>query len=452
MKTWNYKIKLVLSLYLIFLPCVLHTQEPETFNSEIKKYDFSIFDGTIDSFTMQQMDINYLSVSRIVNRGVEKIFDEKEFLNVKISDWINFTWPFFINPMTHEEGHRSILTAQKIGSISQPFYNLRGAAYVKGVTNQILIDFRDSDRPSFVRMYTAGMESDYMMARREEMLAAFELDTPSVLYPDFFYRCLMVMNYHLSSTINFNAENIDGGIGDFFKWIEKLTSINEEENEFSRDICGFDTFGATRALFQDDYEFKRYVQYSDLTEEEKNFVVKRVAYRSFLNLFVPFLYLQPNFKIGNNISLTGSVGYTMAPFGDFFDENIYFKYRTSSLCDLNFHFYARQAENYKTWYPAFGIRLMELSPFDWLSVSAGAHIWWQPTNLSFYSSDSFFGGAGEVTAKFILPQRLFPSSKAEFLDGVGFVVSMLAKSEGFMPEIEQHGNHFRMSVGLEIIF
>ena len=354
--------------------------------------------------------------------------------------------------MTHEEGHRSILTAQKIGSISQPFYNLHGAAYVKGVTNQTLIDFRDSDRPSFVRMYTAGMESDYMMARREEMLAAFELDTPSVLYPDFFYRCLMVMNYHMSSTINYDAENIDGPLGDFFKWMEKLTILDEEENEFFRDICGFDIFGATRALFQDDYEFKRYVQYSDLTEEEKTFVVKRVAYRSFLNLFAPFLFLQPNFKIGSNVLLTGSVGYTMAPFGDFIDENIYFKYRTSSMGDLNFHFYARQAENYKTWYPAFGLSLIEFSPFDWLALSAAAHIWWQPIELSFYATDSFFGGAGEVTAKFILPQRLFPTGKPDFLNGVGFVVSMLAKSDGFMPEIEQHGNHFRMSVGLEIIF
>ena len=180
MKTVNYKIKFLLSLYFLFLACVSYAQETEVFNSEIRSYDFFIFDGTIDSFTMQQMDVNYLSSSRIVNRGVESIFGEKTFLNVKISDWINFTWPFFINPMTHEEGHRSILTAQKIGSISQPFYNLHGAAYVKGVTNQTLIDFRDSDRPSFVRMYTAGMESDYMMARREEMQAAFEFDTPSV--------------------------------------------------------------------------------------------------------------------------------------------------------------------------------------------------------------------------------------------------------------------------------
>ena len=157
-------------------------------------------------------------------------------------------------------------------------------------------------------------------------------------------------------------------------------------------------------------------------------------------------------QLGSSCAISGSVGYALAPFGDFIDENVYFKYRTNSLGDLNFHFYARQAENYKTWYPAFGISLIDFQLFDWLSFSASSHIWWQPTDLNFYSTESFFGGAIELTAKFILPQRLFPTGKPDFLDGVGFITSILIKSEGFLPEVEQHGNYARFSIGTEIRF
>ena len=53
-------------------------------------------------------------------------------------------------PLTHEEGHRSILTVNYVGSISQPFFNESGAAYVNGVTDQTLMDLRDNDLPTYI--------------------------------------------------------------------------------------------------------------------------------------------------------------------------------------------------------------------------------------------------------------------------------------------------------------
>ena len=428
----------------------LFAQE-EIKKDSVKNYEFNIFDGTLDSFTMRQMNQNYLSVSRIVNRTIETIFYDTKLFGINVSEIINFLWPNLINPITHEEGHRSILTAKGIGSISQPFYR-NGAAYVKGVTDKTLIDFRDTDRASFIRMYTAGIESDYMMFIREEKMAAFELDKYSVLYPDYLLRRVMVSGYLAAGIMYWDADNYGG----FYEWFIEASGMNlvEEENEFMRDICGFDTFGATKALFEDDYVFKRYTQYSDFNEEEKEFIAKRIGLRAYLNFLCPWLYREskPNFIIGDKVALSGSVGYALAPFGDFIDENGYFKYRTDSLGDLNFHFYARQAENYDTWYPAFGLSLVEFQPFDWLSLTSGVHLWWQPEDLKFFTDESFFGGAFELTAKFVLPSRLFPSKKESFIKGFGIVTSVLVKTEGFLPEIEQHGKHFRFSMGLETRF
>lgn len=436
-------MKRIIILLFFLLSLNLFAQE-ENIGKAPKTYSFEIFDGTLDSFTIRQMDINYLTASRLVNRGVEEIFEGKTFLKIKASDWINYTWPMFTYAVTHEEGHRSILTSQKIGSISQPFFNLHGAAYVKGVTDDTLINFRNTNKDSFIRMYTAGIESDYMMAKREEMAAAFELDSFSILYPDFIIRRMMITSYLCTGIIYYGADEI-GGI---YKWLTKPLNLKEEENELERDICGFDTFGATKALFENDYAFHRYVQWSDLTEQEKYFLVKRVGYRSYLNLLSLFLFTKPNISIREKLALSGSFGYALAPFGDFIDENLYFKIRNTSLGDINLFFYARQAQNYKTWYPAFGLSISDFSPFDWLSISSHAHIWWQPEKLDFYSDDSFFGGAFELTAKLFFVNSGWQSA----LQKAGLSTSFLIKSKGFMPEIEQHDNHIRFSIGMELFF
>lgn len=441
------KKKIFVLLVLCMCLSTLFAQE-EIKKTSVKNYQFNIFDGTNDSFTMRQMNQNYLSTARMVNRGMQEIFGDAAFLNIKISDWINYTWPSITYAVTHEEGHRSILTAKKIGSISQPFFNTSGAAYVKGVTDETLINFRSSDKASFIRMYTAGIESDYMMSIRSERLAAFNLDTFSVLYPDYLFRKLSVIGYLMAGSI-FQCSEDYGGI---FSWYAGLLTVSEESNVLEQDICGFDTFGATKALFEDNYKFKRYVQYSDLLKEEKNFLNKRVEYRAFLHYLSLLLYARSNIQLGSSCAISGSVGYALAPFGDFIDENIYFKYRTDTLGDLNFHFYARQAENYDTWYPAFGLSLVEFQPLDWLSLTSGVHLWWQPEDLKFFTDESFFGGAFELTAKFVLPSRLFPSKKESFIKGVGIVTSVLIKSEGFLPEIEQHDKHFRFSMGIETRF
>lgn len=411
-----------------------------------RKYDFSFFDGTLDSFTMRQMNENYMTAQRILMDSVNEFWGDKKTLNGKVSDCINLAWPFLTIAITHEEGHRSILTANHIGSISQPFFNGHGAAYVKGVSNQTLINFRDSDKPSFVRMYTGGIESDYLMARQSEKMAAFEFDKNENLNIDFVYRVISIIGY-LETGIMYESSTDN----DLYKWIwDTFYTLKEEENELDRDICGLDPFGAIHALFNDDYEFHRYVTPENFSSEEKKFSFWRMGYRSLLNYLSPFLLNKNNFKIGENIRLTGSAGYTLAPFGDFIEENFYFQYKGFSLSDLNFSFYARQYENYKNWFPAFGCEFYEFKPLNWLSISTGAHIWWQPQNLSFYAEDSFTGGAFEVKARFMLPSSF--EGKSHYVKNAGITAGGLFKSAGFMPGIEQHDSHFRFNLGLSMEF
>jgi hypothetical protein len=399
-----------------------------------REYSFTVFPGTLSLFTMEQMDEDYLSTSRLLNRSIETVIDGKNIWKIPIASLINFTWPLFTMAITHEEGHRSILTNQGIGAISCPFYSAQGTAGVYGVTDSTLKGLRSRDLSSFIRMYTAGMESDYMMARRSEQLAAFNMDTVSVLYPDFLMRVAMTAGYEELAVFYQGSEE---GLKfcDLF-----VQNLSEENNELERDIVGMDTFGAVHWMFYPNAEYKRYVQWSDLTSEEKRFLWDRMWRKSYCNFLSPFLFMKPYFRLSDEMTITGSAGYCLAPFGDFIDENVYFTYRK-----FHISFYAREYENYDTWFPAFGVSLCDYKPLDWLSFTVSGHFWMEPENLGFYATTGVPGGAVKIKASIFVP---FTTT----VRAVSIDMSILYKTAGYLPEVESHKQLFRVTCGTTVRF
>lgn len=280
-------------------------------------YSFIIQDSPSQLFTMRQFNQNYLSAYRLFARGLNNATNRS-----MVSDIIQLGMQaIFLITLTHEEGHRSILTANNIGSISQPFFNLKGAAYVKGVTDESLMDLRDNDLPTFIRLHTSGIEADYMLTTRVEDIGSFELDDFNNFKWEYWARKFAIFQYYMIGLIRYDID------------------LEEEPNELERDIVGVDTYGTVRHLFRPSMGFYRYTKIDDLTGEEKQFL-DRMGYRSFLNLLNPLIIGINNFQLTEEIYLNAGLGYTLAPFGDFIDENIWIKYRK-----LNFKIYARQFQN-----------------------------------------------------------------------------------------------------------
>ena len=79
-----------------------------------KRVPFIIKDSPPSLFTMKQFNQNYLSLYRLsvneLNRAVSP----------RVSALIQVGMSIAI-PITHEEGHRAILTTNHIGSVSNPF-------------------------------------------------------------------------------------------------------------------------------------------------------------------------------------------------------------------------------------------------------------------------------------------------------------------------------------------
>lgn len=388
-------------------------------NDTLKKptdYSFTIQDSPSQLFTMRQFNQNYLSGYRLFARGLYSASKNERIANI-----IQIGLEIIFIPLTHEEGHRSILTANSIGSISQPYFNKYGAAYVKGVTDQTLQELRDNDLPTYIRLHTGGLESDYMLTKRMESIGGFGQDDFRNYKWEYLMRKFAILQYYVLGLFKYEVD------------------LKEETNELDRDIVGFDTYGAVRHLHRPTMTFYRYTRYEDLTKEERKYVAK-IGYRSLLNLLNPLIIGRGNFRLSENTSFNVGMGYTMSPFGDFIDENVWLKHKS-----MNIGVYIRQFQNKENWFNGFGISLTDYKPFERLSASLSGHFWQQPSNYDFNTSDSFTGGAVDLDLRYF-----FLNKRNLALKGFSIDLGLIYKTKGFLPEEVYLNEHFGVRIGTTI--
>lgn len=402
-----------LTLLILFFPLFQSFAQEDTVEEAVD-YSFIIMDSPAQLATMRQTNQDYLSAYRLFARG---LYSATKYDMVADLIQIGFQSILFL-PLTHEEGHRSILTVNNIGSISQPYFNQYGAAYVKGVTDETLQNLRDNDLPTYIRLHAGGLESDYMLTHRMETMASFEQDDFKYYRWEYWMRKLGILQYYVTGLFGYEI------------------GLEEEDNELERDIVGYDTYGAAKHLFRPDIDFYRYTDYNDLTKQEKNYV-KRMGYRSFFNLLNPLMLKKINFKITEELKFNVGMGYTMAPFGDFIDENLWVKYR-----DLNFHAYARQFQNRENWFQGFGLGLYNFKIYKNLHTSITGHFWNQPKDYDFNTNESFDGGAVDVDLKYF-----FLSKRDKQLKGFSVDLGFIYKTDGFLPEELYLKEHFGVRIG-----
>lgn len=378
-------------------------------------YDFSIINGE-NLLTMRQTNTNYVSANRILARLINK-------KPSKVDRFLQFGISFLGVAVTHEEGHRSILTDLEVGSVSQPFSIFKGAAYVKGVTDETLIDLRDNNLDDYVRLHTAGLESDYAILTRTETLLAFEEDSFENLGIDYLTRKASLLGYYLTNLIP-----------------DLFSSLEEEENELERDIVGHDLYGAIKNLHRPDIAFYRYTNFDDLTNEERKFA-RKVGWLSMLNIINPMLLGINNFKVNQSLKANAGLGYTMAPFGGFLDENIWFNYKDR----YKIHLYLRQFHNKENLFLGAGVKLFNHSLFaDKVILNSEFHYWNQPENLDFITSASIsgVGGALDVGYKILNEDK---DASSLYLN-----LGLSHKGQGFLPEYASLDKRTMFNLGVSL--
>ena len=412
--------KIPMSRYFLLLAFTLlcsclFSQIKDTTGINTKRYEWIIQDSPVGLNTMRQSDQNYLSTYRYVSDELGKVMSTKANLLVQ------FVFSLFTYPVTHEEGHRSILTSLGIGAISQPLYNLKGVAYVNGVTDEQLQRLRDTDLPDYIRVHTAGIESDYMLSLQEERMITLGEESRKNLFVEVYFRKLCTMLYFTGSLIP-----------------SMEPKLKEDANELKNDIVGHDVYGAIKNLYRPQLEFHRYTLYEDLTTEEKHFV-NRVGYRALVNLISPVFIKKLNFANKSDFKLGIGAGYAMSPFGDFIDENFYIQLKKK----YTIHAYLREYQNRNTWFPAAGVTLYNCRLTQHLSTTIAAHGWSQPAGLDFNTTKSQLGAAGDVLLKYIV---LHTKKK----NSVSLDLGVNCKTAGFLPEEVILKKHFGVRLGASL--
>ena len=411
-------MKIQILITLIFYSIIGHTQVKK--DSLQKTYEFTIYDGS-ESFTMNQFSKNYLSSYRIFSRTIDELIPNKKVkMVVKFSAISLFGLPY-----THEEGHRSVLTSKGIGSISQPFFGSNGAAYVKGVKDIELINLRNTDLPNYARLHSAGLESDYMIASKVEEFVAFEEESYEVLKEEYLLRKMGLMTYHLTTLIP-----------------PLMPKLAEEDNELKRDIVGHDIWGFVRHLHRPSMPFFRYTDFEDLTNAEKKYA-KGLAWKSFSNLLSPILFGKTNFHLNTNLKGNFSIGHSLSPFGDYFEQIFYLFYKNKH----KIIFYLREFMNRDKTFFASGVKLHNYKWSKKVATSFGLDVWNQPESLSFTTTNNKLGGNIYLKLNYFTYQN-----KDNFIKGIGLFTEGFYKAEGFLPEFASLDNDFGIRFGLSFSY
>jgi hypothetical protein len=324
--------------------------------------------------------------------------------------------------MTHEEGHRAVLTSEGIYSVSRPFLFGERHGYVDSVTDASLQNLRDTKFPTFARLHTAGIESDYMLATREETLMAFNDEDYQNLVVDYLLRKGGIMFYLTEGLVH---RNTDGP---------------QETDELKRDIVGNDVYGVIRHFYRPDMPFYRYTRFEDLTPQEHQYL-DRVQWRTFFNLANANVIGMQNFRLTDNLKANVGMAHCLGPFGDFIDERVWLGYRNTIKTSA----YVREFENRDHWFFGAGAGIYDYALTNRLTASATLHYWKQPVGLSFTADTGKSGGAVDIDARY----RIAPGWNSR-MNSVSVDAGLIYKTEGFLPEEVVLGEQFGLRVGFSI--
>ena len=387
--------------------------------SQSKYYKFEIADGTNNLFTMNQFNNLVLNGYRIGFGQInyEKLTKKEKLITNSSQLLISVLLAL---PLTHEEGHRSVLTNLNIGSISTPYIDSKGVAKVIGVTDVVLKDLRDTKLPNYIRLHNAGLESDFDYLKKSDALFNFKEEEYNVLYNDYFIRKLSVSMYYLTTLIH------------------NKTGIKESDTpELKKDIVGHDIFGMIRHLHRPDMEFKRYTEWDDLTTQEKKYG-KRIGLMSLFNYANPNLWRKSSYKLSENIDFNFSLNYCLAPFGDFIEQNAYLNIKKKWKINP----YLRQYFNKNNTFWASGIHLHNFVLNKNFLLNSSIEAWEQPKDQSFTTSDSNLG----MGVKAEIAYSLLEVKKSNIFFNLG----LNYKTKGFIPAAPSLDKDFRISFGLII--
>lgn len=380
--------------------------------------DFPIFDGPFNwangyTFPSMNQSLNFSkNFYQYTHLTLQNHFENEPYWQSRVSIAafdILAIWLPLGSSWLHEEWHRAVMSNKEVESYNEVYkFDLFSKTIaVTDVKDNDLVRFKRDHPAEFVRLHVAGIESGY------ELNFALEKDK-------FFFGTetqddlLLWLNYANNIAYIFigSSSKADDITGDIIE--DEGTDISE------RDFTGLDVTAWVYDLFRSDepYEARgthpsgvgidRYISYSDLSDDEKDFL-KKQRILSLLNLLDPFLVSKPYF-IGTNpfnekqIKWNFTVRHHLTSFGYCIGTNLFFQQDQYNLL-TSFRLYSNRSHSF----PGFGLELLRF-PADLfsktLSISSRIELWLQPEEQAFQTSSSEPGGLISLKTAYPLSKNI----------------------------------------------
>ncbi len=295
---------------------------------------------------------------------------------------------------THEEWHRAVMNKNNVRSFNDmnTFPIGKETVSVSHVTDEDLANFKASNNADFVRMGIAGIEAQY------EYVKAVQKDN--------FYN-----NLNLSSQVSYWINNLNSiSYVRFCSTAEgdSLTVKLEREegtNIKVRDFTGFDFTAwiydlsrpneayAARGISPSGVGIRRYRQTTDLTNEELDYL-KKMGKMQWINLISPMMFYINSIKVNNDLRFNFGLFHYLSSFGYDLGCNFFVNYKQNKIF-FALHNYHNLHNNF------YGVEAQLIDKEllignKTLLFTPSVHLWTQPKNQEFRTSDSQLGGKAEI--------------------------------------------------------
>lgn len=380
-------------------------------------YPFNLVDGyTIPSMTQSQQitEAGALTMHSLIMDNTSgftfPLGGAVPYLLTFTFDYLYMAFLPFGYSWNHEEWHRAILSRRGIGSYNgvYDFDPFSGTVSVRKVEDADLAELKERHPAEMVRLSSAGGEAqiDLTLRMRSD---DFFAERP-VRYD------LISWWMNLGNTISYLHLSATGGSDDL---VEKANK-QEGGDVDARDFTGPDFTAWVYDLFRPDEPYSgrgvhpsgagvdRYVLHSDLTSEEKDFLVLQ-RNLSLLNLISPQLFGINRFSAVDPItkrplSFNFAVVHQLTAFG--YDVVPYFFLKEG---EVNLTFAYHTYVNHEGVYPGIEVSLYRyplLTGSLKAFVSATVMGWLQPSDLRFKTTEADPGALLRLTASVPVRDRL----------------------------------------------
>jgi hypothetical protein len=312
--------------------------------------------------------------------------------NVVIEMLIGST-PFGIG-WTHEEWHRAVMNKNNVRSFNDmnTFPIGKELVAVSHVTDADLARLKADNSADFVRLAAAGLEAQY------EYVKALQKD-------NFYYQ----LNLHSQISYWFNTLNSINYVNVCSTPEGDALTLKSEQMEGTnieiRDFTGLDFTAWVYDLFRPSESYsdrgisssgvgiRRYRQTSDLSKEELDYL-KKMGKMQWINVISPMMFYVNSIKVNNDFRFNFGLFHYLTSFGYDLGSNFFIDYKQNKIF-FALHNYHNLHNNF------YGVEAQLIDKelligSNTLLFTPSLHLWSQPKNQEFKTSDSELGGKAEI--------------------------------------------------------